>query len=62
MVSGDHDISIKEGIEFRTRVKEFGFEIHNSYSYQRKEGTNEYDIALLELEKPVNFYEYKNIR
>ena len=43
-------------------MKEFGYDVHNSYRYQPKEGTVEYDIALLELEKPVNFKEYKHIR
>merc|ERR1711953_1198855 len=59
---GEHNIKLKEGFEFRTRVKEFGYDVHNSYRYQPKEGTVEYDIALLELEKPVNFQEYKHIR
>ena len=53
---------MKEGFEYRTRVKEFGFDIHNSYSNQPEVGTIEFDIALLELEKPVNFIEYKYIR
>ena len=53
---------MKEGFEYRTRVKEFGFDIHNSYSNQPELGTIEFDIALLELEKPVNFREYKYIR
>merc|ERR1712066_42506 len=59
---GEHDVNIKEGIEFRTRVKRFGYDIHNSYSNKPKEGIVEYDVALLELEKPGNFDEYKHIR
>ena len=60
--SGDHNIRVREGSEYRTRVKEFGFDIHNSYSHQPELGTVEFDIALLELEKPVNFRQFKYIR
>jgi len=59
---GEHDITIREGFEFTSRVRHFGYTIHNSYSEQSRLGVIEYDIAVLELEKPVDFSIYRHIR
>lgn len=52
----------REGFEFTSLVKHFGYTTHHSYKEQRTRGVIEYDIALLELEKPVDFDNYKHIR
>ena len=52
----------REGFEFSSPVKDFGYTTHNSYKEQRTLGVIEYDIAVLELEKPVDFDKYKHIR
>ena len=62
IIAGEHDITIREGFEFTSRVRHFGYTTHNSYSEQRRLGVIEYDIAVLELEKPVDFSKYKHIR
>ena len=52
----------REGFEFSSPVKHFGYTTHNSYKEQKTLGVIEYDIAVLELEKPVDFDNYKHIR
>ena len=59
---GEHDVTSREGFEFSSPVKHFGYTTHNSYQEQRTLGVIEYDIAVLELEKPVDFDKYKHIR
>ena len=52
----------REGFEFTSRVTHFGYTTHNSFNQQRALGVIEYDIAVLELEKPVDFSEFRHIR
>ena len=52
----------REGFEFETQVTHFGYTTHNSYNEQTAQGIIEYDIAVLELEKPVDFSEFRHIR
>lgn len=59
---GEHDLNNREGFEFTSLVKHFGYTTHHSYKEQRTRGVIEYDIALLELVKPVDFDHYKHIR
>lgn len=59
---GEHDLTKREGSEFTSLVKHFGYTTHNSYKLQKIQGVVEYDIAVLELEKPVDFANYKHIR
>ena len=40
----------------------FGYTTHNSYNSQLALGVIEYDIAVLELKKPVDFSEFRHIR
>ena len=59
---GEHDLTKREGFEFTSRVRHFGYTTHNSYNEQKTQGVIEYDIAVLELEKPVDFTDFKHIR
>jgi len=59
---GEHDVTNREGFEFTSLVKHFGYTTHSSYKEQKTLGVIEYDIAVLELEKPVDFDNYKHIR
>ena len=52
----------REGFEFETQVTHFGYTTHNSYNPQLAQGIIEYDIAVLELKKPVDFSEFRHIR
>ena len=52
----------REGFEFSSRVKHFGYSTHNSYNQEKSNGVIEYDIAVLELEKPVDFTLVRHIR
>ena len=52
----------REGLEFTSLVKHFAYTTHNSYKLQKTLGVVEYDIAVLELEKPVDFFHYTHIR
>ena len=60
--SGEHDVTKREGFEFSSRVKHFGYSTHNSYNQEKSNGVIEYDIAVLELEKPVDFTLVRHIR
>ena len=60
--TGEHDLNNREGFEFTSLVKHFGYTTHHSYKEQRTLGVIEYDIAVLELVKPVDFDSYKHIR
>ena len=60
--AGEHDLTKREGLEFTSRVRHFGYTTHNSYNEQKTQGVIEYDIAVLELEKPVDFTDFKHIR
>ena len=60
--AGEHDLTAREEFEFESKVKHFGYTTHNSYKEQRTLGVIEYDIAVLELVKPVDFDSYKHIR
>ena len=60
--SGEHDETKTEGTEFRSGVKQFGYTTHRRFRMQTREGFIEYDIAVLELEKPVDFDQYAAIR
>jgi len=55
-------LTTREGLEFTSRVRHFGYTTHNSYNEQKTQGVIEYDIAVLELEKPVDFTDFKHIR
>jgi len=63
IVLGEHNRKLyHETNAFRTVAKR-DFAVHNSYKdYLEWKGYVDFDIALLELEKPVDFLNYQNIR
>ena len=55
---GEHDISSEyetPTFTFVTKAKPFETEIHRRFYIRRARGTVKYDVAILELENPVNF-------
>ena len=53
---GEHDISDEsEAVTFVTKAKYLETEIHRRFYIRRGQGKVKYDVAILELENPVNF-------
>ena len=63
LISGEHDVSKSLDTEiFKAKVLKTGQTKHPLYYSRQSIGTMKFDIALLELERPVNFTKFDKIR
>ena len=61
--TGDHDVSkLYETVNFTTKAIDTELEKHPRFFIRRGRGQIKYDIAILTLERPVDFTQFPHIR